>query len=136
MPWSRGVDTELFKPRNVRLFGPAPVFLYVGRIAVEKNVSAFLALDLPGRKVVVGDGPQADELKRLYPEALFTGPLAGEALADAYASADAFVFPSVTDTFGLVLLEALAAGLPSPPIRRPALLTSSPTRGQPLSAPT
>jgi hypothetical protein len=102
----------LFKPRNVRLFGPAPVFLYVGRIAVEKNVSAFLALDLPGRKVVVGDGPQAGELKSLYPEALFTGPLAGEVLADSYASADAFVFPSVTDTFGLVLLEALAAGLP------------------------
>jgi glycosyltransferase involved in cell wall biosynthesis len=112
MPWSRGVDTELFKPRKVRLFGPAPVFLYVGRIAVEKNVGAFLALDLPGRKVVVGEGPQADDLKRLYPDALFTGPLEGEALADAYASADAFVFPSVTDTFGLVLLEALAAGLP------------------------
>ena len=112
MPWSRGVDTELFKPRKVRLFGPAPVFLYVGRIAVEKNVGAFLALDLPGRKVVVGEGPQAEDLKRLYPDALFTGPLEGEALADAYASADAFVFPSVTDTFGLVLLEALAAGLP------------------------
>ena len=79
---------------------------------MEKNVGAFLALDLPGRKVVVGEGPQADDLKRLYPDALFTGPLDGEALAEAYASADAFVFPSVTDTFGLVLLEALAAGLP------------------------
>jgi glycosyltransferase involved in cell wall biosynthesis len=112
MPWSRGVDTELFKPRNVRLFGPPPVFLYVGRIAVEKNVRAFLALDLPGRKVVVGDGPQADDLKRAYPDALFTGPLEGEALAEAYASADVFMFPSMTDTFGLVLLEALAAGLP------------------------
>ncbi len=113
MPWSRGVDTELFKPRNVRRFGCSPVFfLYVGRVAVEKNVSAFLALDLPGRKVVVGDGPQAEDLKRAYPDALFTGPLAGEALAEAYASADVFVFPSMTDTFGLVLLEALAAGLP------------------------
>ena len=79
---------------------------------MEKNVRAFLDLDLPGRKVVVGEGPQADELKRLYPDALFTGPLEGEALAEAYASADAFVFPSLTDTFGLVLLEALASGLP------------------------
>ena len=112
MPWSRGVDTELFKPRNVRLFGPPPVFLYVGRIAVEKNVRAFLDLDLPGRKVVVGGGPQAAELARRYPDALFAGPRDGEALAEAYASADAFVFPSLTDTFGLVLLEALAAGLP------------------------
>lgn len=112
MPWSRGVDTELFKPRNVRQFGPPPVFLYVGRIAVEKNVRAFLDLDLPGRKVVVGGGPQAAELARLYPDVLFAGPRDGEALAEAYASADAFVFPSLTDTFGLVLLEALAAGLP------------------------
>ena len=112
MPWSRGVDTELFRPRKVRLFGPAPVFLYVGRVAVEKNVKAFLDLDLPGKKVVVGGGPQAAELARLYPDALFTGPLEGEALAEAYASADVFVFPSLTDTFGLVLLEALSAGLP------------------------
>jgi glycosyltransferase involved in cell wall biosynthesis len=109
MPWSRGVDTKLFKPRNVRLFGPAPVFLYVGRIAVEKNVSAFLALDLPGRKVVVGDGPQAGELKRLYPEALFTGPLAGEVLADSYASADAFVFERDRHVRSRSV-EALAAG--------------------------
>jgi glycosyltransferase involved in cell wall biosynthesis len=112
MPWSRGVDTDLFRPRNVRLFGPPPVFLYVGRLAVEKNVKAFLDLDLPGRKVVVGSGPQAEELKRLYPDALFTGPREGEALAHAYASSDVFVFPSLTDTFGLVMLEALAAGLP------------------------
>ena len=112
MPWSRGVDTQLFKPRNVRLFGPPPVFLYVGRIAVEKNVSAFLDLDLPGRKVVVGGGPQAAELARRYPDTLFAGLRDGEALAEAYASADAFVFPSLTDTFGLVLLEALAAGVP------------------------
>ena len=112
MPWSRGVDTQLFKPRNVRLFGPPPVFLYVGRIAVEKNVSAFLDLDLPGRKVVVGGGPQAAELARRYPDTLFAGLRDGEALAEAYASADVFVFPSLTDTFGLVLLEALAAGVP------------------------
>ena len=112
MPWSRGVDTELFRPRKVRLFGEQPVFLYVGRIAVEKNIKAFLDLDLPGRKVLVGGGPQARELGRLYPDAIFTGPREGEALAEAYASADVFVFPSLTDTFGLVLLEALACGVP------------------------
>jgi glycosyltransferase involved in cell wall biosynthesis len=112
MLWSRGVDTKLFRPRNVRLFGDAPVFLYVGRIAIEKNIKAFLELDLPGRKVLVGGGPQAAELQRLYPDALFTGPREGEALAEAYASADVFVFPSLTDTFGLVLLEALASGVP------------------------
>ncbi|MGV1013446.1 MAG: glycosyltransferase family 4 protein [Methyloceanibacter sp.] len=112
MRWSRGVDTELFRPRPVRLFGAEPVFLYVGRIAVEKNIKAFLDLDLPGRKVVVGDGPQAASLKRLYADVLFAGPMQGEALAQVYASSDVFVFPSRTDTFGLVLLEALASGLP------------------------
>ncbi|MGB6922744.1 MAG: glycosyltransferase family 1 protein [Methyloceanibacter sp.] len=112
MLWSRGVDTEQFRPRDVRLFGEQPVFLYVGRIAVEKNIKAFLDVDLPGRKVLVGSGPQAAELERLYPDALFTGPKQGEDLALAYASADVFVFPSLTDTFGLVLLEALASGLP------------------------
>jgi glycosyltransferase involved in cell wall biosynthesis len=112
MLWSRGVDTELFRPRPVRLFGAKPVFLYAGRIAVEKNIKAFLDLDLPGRKVLVGGGPQIAELARLYPDALFTGPKHGEELAQAYASADAFVFPSLTDTFGLVLLEALASGVP------------------------
>jgi glycosyltransferase involved in cell wall biosynthesis len=112
MPWSRGVDTDLFRPRNVRLFGAAPVFLYVGRIAVEKNIKSFLELDLPGRKVLVGSGPQTSELQRLYPDALFAGHREGEALAEAYASADVFVFPSLTDTFGLVLLEALACGVP------------------------
>jgi glycosyltransferase involved in cell wall biosynthesis len=112
MPWSRGVDTELYRPRPVRLFGAGPVFLYVGRVAVEKNLKAFLDLDLPGRKVVVGSGPQEEELKRLYPEAVFAGHREGEALAEAYASADAFVFPSRTDTFGLVMLEALASGVP------------------------
>ena len=112
MRWSRGVDTELFRPRKVRRFGEKPVFLYVGRIAVEKNIKAFLDVDLPGRKVLVGSGPQAAELERQYPQVLFAGPMEGEELARAYASADIFVFPSLTDTFGLVLLEALASGLP------------------------
>jgi glycosyltransferase involved in cell wall biosynthesis len=112
MRWSRGVDTELFRPRKVRLFGEPPVFLYVGRIAVEKNIKAFLDLDLPGRKVLVGSGPQAADLARRYPGALFAGPMEGEELARAYASSDVFVFPSLTDTFGLVLLEALASGVP------------------------
>src|SRR5207344_2671488 len=112
MRWSRGVDTEQFRPRKVRSFGKKPVFLYVGRIAVEKNIKAFLDVDLPGRKVLVGSGPQAAELARRHPDVLFAGPMEGEELARAYASADVFVFPSLTDTFGLVLLEALASGLP------------------------
>ena len=112
MPWSRGVNIELFRPRKVRLFGDKPVFLYVGRIAVEKNIKAFLDLGLPGRKVVVGSGPQTGELERHYPDVLFAGPKHGEDLAQAYASADVFVFPSLTDTFGVVQLEALACGTP------------------------
>jgi len=112
LPWTRGVDTELFRPRPVRLFGAGPVFLYVGRIAAEKNINAFLDLDLPGRKVVVGGGPQLEELRARYPGVLFTGKKTGEALAQCYASADALVFPSRTDTFGMVLLEAMASGLP------------------------
>jgi glycosyltransferase involved in cell wall biosynthesis len=114
MRWSRGVDAELFRPRpetkNDRL--PRPVFLYVGRVAVEKNVDAFLGLNLPGSKVVVGDGPALAGLKARYPGTIFRGALHGEALAEAYAGADVFVFPSRTDTFGVVLLEALASGLP------------------------
>jgi len=112
MRWTRGVDVELFKPRDVRVFGEQKVFLYVGRIAIEKNIKAFLDLDLPGRKVLVGSGPQLAELQRAYPDVLFTGPKHGEELAEAYCSADVFVFPSLTDTFGLVLLEALACGVP------------------------
>jgi len=88
------------------------VFLYVGRVSVEKNITAFLDLDLPGRKAVVGGGPQLDALKAAYPQAIFTGPLFGEALAETFASADVFVFPSRTDTYGVVLLEALASGVP------------------------
>jgi glycosyltransferase involved in cell wall biosynthesis len=131
MRWTRGVDVDLFKPRSVRLFGEQPVFLYVGRVAVEKNIKAFLDLDLPGRKVVVGSGPQAAELERRYPDVLFTGPKEGEALAEAYASADVFVFPSLTDTFGLVLLEALACGVPvaAYPVCGPKDVITDPTAG-------
>jgi glycosyltransferase involved in cell wall biosynthesis len=131
MPWSRGVDTDLFRPRSVRLFGGAPVFLYVGRIAVEKNIKAFLKLDLPGRKVLVGSGPQTAELQRLYPDAVFTGQREGEALAEAYASADVFVFPSLTDTFGLVVLEAMACGVPVAafPVSGPIDVVADPRAG-------
>ena len=91
---------------------PRPIFLSVGRVAVEKNLEAFLDLDLPGTKVVVGDGPARAALERKYPHAVFLGARQGEELAEAYAAADVFVFPSRTDTFGLVLLEALASGVP------------------------
>jgi glycosyltransferase involved in cell wall biosynthesis len=110
--WPRGVDTTLFRPREVDLCLPKPVYLCVGRVAVEKNLEAFLGLDLPGTKVIVGDGPARAVLEQSYPDAVFLGSLQGEALAAVYASADVFVFPSRTDTFGLVLLEALASGLP------------------------
>ena len=110
--WSRGVDTSLFHPRDVDLCLPTPVFLSVGRVAVEKNLEAFLDLDLPGTKLVVGDGPARAALERKYPDAVFLGARHGEELAEIYAAADIFVFPSKTDTFGLVLLEALASGLP------------------------
>jgi len=110
--WSRGVDANLFRPQPATLDLLRPVFLSVGRVAREKNLEAFLDLNLPGTKLVVGDGPALAALKRRYPEALFTGALFGEQLAEAYASSDVFVFPSKTDTFGLVLLEALACGVP------------------------
>jgi glycosyltransferase involved in cell wall biosynthesis len=110
--WPRGVDSKLFHPRDVDLCQPGPVFLCVGRVAVEKNLEAFLDLDLPGTKVIVGDGPARLALQQKYPDAVFLGALQGERLAEVYASADVFVFPSRTDTFGLVLLEALASGLP------------------------
>jgi glycosyltransferase involved in cell wall biosynthesis len=110
--WSRGVDTGLFHPRDVDLCLPKPVFLSVGRVAVEKNLEAFLDLDLPGTKVVVGDGPARVSLERKYRKAVFLGARHGEELAEIYAAADVFVFPSRTDTFGLVLLEGLASGLP------------------------
>jgi glycosyltransferase involved in cell wall biosynthesis len=112
LPWTRGVDTELFRPQAVRLFGEGPVYLYAGRVAVEKNIEAFLRLDLPGLKVVVGDGPQLAELEGRYPSVIFTGVREGGDLAACYASADVFVFPSLTDTFGMVMLEAMACGVP------------------------
>ncbi|MDP1883033.1 MAG: glycosyltransferase family 1 protein, partial [Bradyrhizobium sp.] len=110
--WPRGVDTRQFHPRAVDLGLPHPVFLCVGRVAVEKNLEAFLDLDLPGTKLIVGDGPARAALARKYPQAVFLGARHGEELAQTYAAADVFVFPSRTDTFGLVLLEALASGLP------------------------
>ena len=110
--WPRGVDTSLFHPRDVDLRLPRPVFLCVGRVAVEKNLEAFLDLDLPGTKLIVGDGPARASLMKSYPDAVFPGAQQGEDLARSYAGADVFVFPSRTDTFGLVLLEALASGTP------------------------
>jgi glycosyltransferase involved in cell wall biosynthesis len=111
--WSRGVDTTLFRPGSQTRNGWArPVFMYVGRVAVEKNIGAFLALRLPGTKVVVGDGPQLDGLQRRYPNVVFTGAKRGEELAAHFRTADVFVFPSRTDTFGLVMLEAIACGTP------------------------
>jgi glycosyltransferase involved in cell wall biosynthesis len=111
--WSRGVDATLFHPRKgTELNLPRPVFLTVGRLAVEKNLEAFLKLHLPGTKVVVGDGPARASLAKAFPDAVFLGAQQGEALAAIYAAADVFVFPSRTDTFGLVLLEALASGVP------------------------
>ena len=111
--WTRGVDHETFRPRpRLDLGLPRPVFLYVGRIAVEKNLEALLSLDLPGSTVLVGDGPARERLAKRFPHAHFLGTRFGEALAEVYASADVFAFPSRTDTFGVVLLEALASGLP------------------------
>lgn len=112
LPWTRGVDVDVFRPHAVRRFGNGPVFLYAGRVAVEKNLPAFLDLALPGTKVVVGDGPQLDELRTRYPAVKFTGALHARELAEAYASADVFVFPSRTETFGIVMLEAIASGVP------------------------
>ncbi|MBI1361923.1 MAG: glycosyltransferase [Alphaproteobacteria bacterium] len=116
--WSRGVDTELFHP-SLRAAdkGPfkdlqGPIFLYVGRVAVEKNISTFLETDLPGTKVVVGEGPQLEALREKHTDAIFLGSKFGEELAACFANADVFVFPSLTDTFGLVILEAMAAGTP------------------------
>jgi glycosyltransferase involved in cell wall biosynthesis len=112
--WNRGVDAALYDPaERGDLPGlQRPIFLAVGRVAVEKNFEAFLGLDLPGSKVLVGDGPMLDKLKQRFPDVHFMGRREGKELARLYASADVFVFPSRTDTFGLVLLEALASGVP------------------------
>ena len=117
-PWARGVDLETFNtdkrfsPEDVYKDLPRPVFVNVGRIAVEKNIEAFLELDLPGSKVVVGKGPQEAELKKKYPDIHFVGAKYGDDLARHFADADVFVFPSKTDTFGLVIIEAMATGTP------------------------
>ena len=130
--WSRGVDVKLFHPVERRYSEYArPVFLCVGRVAVEKNLPAFLALELPGTKVIVGDGPQRKELERRFPDAVFTGTKTGAALASFFQHADAFVFPSLTDTFGLVLLEAMACGTPVAafPVRGPIDVIKDPAAG-------
>jgi len=111
--WTRGVDVDLFRPdRAIALDFPRPIFMTVGRVAVEKNLEAFLSLDLPGTKVIIGSGPQEAKLKQSFPEAKFLGPLENGTLAAHLAAADVFVFPSRTDTFGIVQLEALASGVP------------------------
>jgi glycosyltransferase involved in cell wall biosynthesis len=111
--WTRGVDTDLFRPdRAIELDFARPIFVSVGRVAVEKNLEAFLSLDLPGTKVVIGTGPEEAALKRRFPDVKFLGLLENGTLAAHLAAADVFVFPSRTDTFGVVQLEALASGVP------------------------
>ncbi len=111
--WPRGVDSELFHPGNpLKLEAEKPIFMYMGRVAHEKNLEAFLSLDLPGTKYIVGDGPARAKLEKKYPDAVFTGYKFGEELASHLSAADVFVFPSLTDTLGLVMLEANACGVP------------------------
>jgi glycosyltransferase involved in cell wall biosynthesis len=111
--WTRGVDTDLFKPGDSGADEcRRPIFIYVGRVAPEKNLDAFLGLELPGVKVIVGDGPDKARLSERYTDAVFTGYQYGQELARTIATADVFVFPSRTDTFGLVMLEAMACGVP------------------------
>ena len=112
------MDTDLFNPDKKQapdnVYGglARPIWVNVGRVAVEKNIKAFLDLELPGSKVIVGDGPQLDQLKKQYPDVTFTGAKFETELARHFADADVFVFPSKTDTFGLVIIEAMASGLP------------------------
>ena len=111
--WSRGVDTTIFKPSSKDFLDyPRPIWIYVGRVAIEKNIETFLSLDLPGTKVVIGDGPAMPELQAKYSDVKFEGYKFGQELATYVASGDVFVFPSLTDTFGVVMLEAMACGLP------------------------
>ena len=120
--WPRGVDTDLFRPRDKGFVSdPRPILLYVGRVAIEKNIESFLYLDIPGTKYVVGDGPQLKRLKSAFPRVRFVGAKVGEELAQYFAAADVFIFPSLTDTFGIVMLEALACGVPVAgyPVRGP-----------------
>ena len=134
MHWSRGVDHRQFTPAKAEAFDlPRPIFLYAGRLAPEKNVEAFLELDLPGSKVVVGDGPSRRALQAAYPEAHFLGTKTGDALAVQYASADVFVFPSRTDTFGARKQERMRS--PSPGrIAHASSLTIFCSPNQPISA--
>lgn len=113
MRWGRGVDTETFRPGERGFLGdPRPIWIYTGRISVEKGLEDFLGLDLPGTKILVGDGPDRNALERKWPEARFVGYRFGEELAAFLAASDVFVFPSRTDTFGLVMIEAMACGVP------------------------
>ncbi len=133
--WGRGVDLTAFTPEGERLAEvadlPGPILLHVGRVAPEKNIEAFLSLDVPGTKLVVGDGPARAMLEQRYPQARFLGALHGARLAAAYRSADAFVFPSRTDTFGLVMAEALASGTPvaAYPVAGPVDVVTDPAAG-------
>ena len=111
--WNRGVNHDLFRPRSQEnSYGPRPYWLCAGRVAVEKNIEAFLKLDLPGTKIIAGDGPARASMQTKYPDAFWLGYKFGEELAKIYADSDVFVFPSKTDTFGNVLLESIASGTP------------------------
>jgi glycosyltransferase involved in cell wall biosynthesis len=111
--WARGVDSDVFHPGPKSILSARrPIAMYMGRVAIEKNIEAFLNLDLPGSKYVVGDGPDLEQLRNRYPHVIFTGQKTGQELTAHLAAADVFVFPSLTDTFGLVLLEAMACGVP------------------------
>ena len=111
--WSRGVDTDIFKPGDKTFLSyQRPIWVYVGRVAVEKNIEAFLTTELPGTKVVIGDGPALSELETRFPDTKFEGYKFGAELARYIGAGDVFVFPSLTDTFGVVMLEAMACGLP------------------------
>lgn len=111
--WSRGVDLQRFRPRLESTYDlPRPIHLHLGRVAVEKNINAFLDLEMPGSKVIIGDGPARKALQARHPDAHFLGYLGGDALSRHLAGADVLVFPSRTDTFGLVMLEAMACGVP------------------------
>jgi glycosyltransferase involved in cell wall biosynthesis len=138
--WAKGLDTDLFRPRghnepDVFEGLPRPIWLNVGRVAVEKNIEAFVSLDLPGTKVVVGDGPQRESLAAKFPDVKFVGAKFGEELAAHFACADVFVFPSLTDTFGLVILEAWGAGTPVAAFSAPGPIDIIPGTGAGVLAP-